>query len=244
MIKSNNSIYYHSLEIHNHEAPTEILPIVFSFFFPASILDVGCGIGTWLKSANDLNIEDLIGIDGSFVDKSLLERNISSNQFYAVDLNKGFKLNRKFDLSICLEVVEHLSSESAETIVESLVDHSKVILFSAAIPGQGGQNHLNEQWPSYWADKFRCHGYVFLDVIRPLIWDNPKVEFWYKQNIFLVVKSDHFLAKKYSSSFLSLVHPELFDRKQSEFQRRIDSLERQLGVHPLKRWLKTFIKFK
>jgi hypothetical protein len=89
-----------------------------------------------------------------------------------------------------LEVAEHLPIQSAGGFVAELTALAPFILFSAAIPGQGGTNHLNEQWPEYWATRFAGHGYRVLDCIRPRIWEDDRIDFWYRQNIFLFVDSD------------------------------------------------------
>ena len=71
-----------------------------------------------------------------------------------------------------LEVAEHIPPECADIFVESLTwGLAPVIMFSAAVPGQGGTLHLNEQWPAYWASKFAQHGYVLIDCLRPQLWD-------------------------------------------------------------------------
>jgi hypothetical protein len=105
-----------------------------------------------------------------------------------MDLRQPFKLERQFDLTVCLEVAEHLPSKSAEGLVESLVALAPAVLFSAAIPKQGGTGHVNEQWPDYWRELFRRYGYERSDVIRKAIWNKPGVKFWYRQNIFLFAK--------------------------------------------------------
>lgn len=236
--------YKHEEVLHNTKAPKEVLPFVVDLVSPQSVLDIGCGIGTWLSVVKDLGIEEVLGVDGDYVDGDLLANYLFKKEFISHDLTLPLNLERRFDLCLCLEVAEHLPMDFSDTLIWSIVDHAEVILFSAAIPGQGGQNHLNEQWPSYWAHKFSKHGYVFLDLIRPLIWDNPNVDYWYKQNIFLVVKSSHELAKKYPSNCLALVHPELLSRKEESYQKRISSLERSLAVHPLARLAKSIFKRK
>jgi 2-polyprenyl-3-methyl-5-hydroxy-6-metoxy-1,4-benzoquinol methylase len=180
-------IYIHSEKIHNTLAPNLILPIVFDIIKPTSVLDVGCGIGTWLSVCKDLGVVDVLGVDGDHVNRNLIKKYILDYEFMPYDLNLSFDLSRKYDLAICLEVLEHLPESSAVNIVNSLVAHSDVILFSAAIPGQGGQNHLNEQWPSYWIDLFSRHDFVFIDKVRPLIWNNKTIEFWYRQNIRIIL---------------------------------------------------------
>ncbi|WP_175574467.1 class I SAM-dependent methyltransferase [Algoriphagus marinus] len=240
----NNRIFSYDLQVYNKKSAEVVIPLLRSFQSFNSVLDVGCGIGTWLAIAKSNGIPIIRGIDGDYDDKSLLFSNISKKEFIATDLNKGFNLDQHFDIAICLEVVEHLVSDSAPIVVQSLVRHSDVILFSAAIPGQGGQNHINEQWPNYWAKLFEEHDFVFLDIIRPLIWNNPNVDFWYKQNIFLVVKNTHELALKYSSSHLPLVHPELFERINQNKDNQIDLLKKQLAINPLKRWIASILKKK
>ena len=192
--------YTHSSQQHNLLAPTEIVPVLISMVKPASVLDVGCGTGTWLKVFALHGIKDLTGVDGPYVDRSSLQ--IDSDRFIAADLRNPLSLGRKFDLVVSLEVAEHLPESSADAFIQSLVAHGDVILFSAAVPGQGGQNHVNEQWPQYWAEKFKTHGFYFHDVIRPLFWNNPKVDWWYKQNTFLVTR------ERSDSPVVTYVHPE------------------------------------
>ena len=208
MIMSSPALYIHDEIVHNKEAARIILPIVFKFVNPSSVIDIGCGLGTWLAVCEELGVKDYLGIDGDYVNTKMLTFPMSN--FRTTDLRNKFDFNRKFDLVICLEVAEHIQESSTDNLIKSLVKHGDTILFSAAIPGQGGQNHVNEQWPKYWQEKFKPHGFYFHDVIRPKIWDNAKVEWWYRQNIFLVNRTppDDPLFNS-----LEIVHPELFKQK-------------------------------
>jgi SAM-dependent methyltransferase len=188
-----------------------VLPILFEFYRPKSVIDIGCGLGTWLKVARDLGVHDILGFDGDTFDRSKLL--IDPANFRAVDLAERFTLNRRFDLAISLESAEHLPHARSESFVADLVSLSDVILFSAAAPYQGGTDHINEQWLEFWAILFRRFGYVACDVLRPRVWGLPEVEFWYKQNLMIFCKAD--LAPALfpvdtiaSRRPLSFVHPE------------------------------------
>jgi len=219
------SQYIHTEEIHNTRAAEIILPIVFENFRPDSVLDIGCGLGTWLAVCQRLGIKDLAGIDGPGLSNALLA--VNPDIITLKDLTRQFSLQRRFDLAICLEVAEHLPAESADVLVASITAHADTILFSAAIPGQGGQHHLNEQWPAYWQAKFEKHGYYFHDPIRPRIWDNQAIEWWYRQNIFIVVKGE----KPLQQPNLSMIHPELHDlRVRNEIDYRASLSEGRQGV--------------
>ncbi|HEX5431354.1 MAG TPA: class I SAM-dependent methyltransferase [Bryobacteraceae bacterium] len=198
-------------------AATEVLPLVFAIIKPNSVLDIGCGVGTWLAAAREQGASDVLGVDGSWVSLRMLR--IPPEQFLAHDLKKPLDLERRFDLAISLEVAEHLPESAAETCVDNLVRHAPVILFSAAVPGQGGTSHLNEQWPEYWADKFQKRDYVLIDCIRDRIWNHRRVPVCYRQNAFFYVDRKFLTSSsslraeqcRIKPAPLAVVHPDLLD---------------------------------
>ena len=161
-----------------------IVPIILKFIKPKNIVDVGCGIGHWVRAFKENGI-DGVGFDGSWVPKE----KILIDTFNEIDLAKELP-KVKADLVLCLEVAEHLPPSRAEGFIEDLTAMSTIIVFSAAVPGQGGVHHINEQWQSYWVDLFKQQGYVIIDCLRPLLWNNKDVELWYKQNMFFFVRKD------------------------------------------------------
>lgn len=163
-----------------------IVPILIDLINPNSVIDIGCGLGAWLTVFQKHNIKRIIGIDGNYVDRNKLL--ISKENFFSVDLCYPFTVDERFDLAICLEVAEHLPRSSANGFICSITKLAPIILFSAAVPGQWGIHHVNNQWPDYWQDLFNKAGYLMLDPIRPIIWKDQRVSWYYRQNCFLVIK--------------------------------------------------------
>lgn len=162
-----------------------ILSELFDVYRPQSVIDVGCGVGAWLRVARELGVDDLLGVDGDYVNRGQLQ--IDPALFVPLDLElqrltEAVGPARRFDLAISMEVAEHLSPARAETFVEDLVALSDVVLFSAAIPFQGGEHHVNEQWPEFWGLLFRRAGYACADFLRPRIWALDGMAWWYAQN--------------------------------------------------------------
>jgi SAM-dependent methyltransferase len=193
-----------------------ILPLVFDYVRPRSVIDFGCGLGAWLAVARAHGVADIRGVDGAWVSAAELE--IPASCFVAWDLTKPVKPDRRFDLAICVEVAEHLPRESAKVLVSSLVAAAPVVLFSAAIPGQGGVDHFNEQWPGYWATLFRAFDFVPIDCFRPALWLDERVEASYRQNVLLYVErallptlGDQARADPLSDDPMPLVHPRVFE---------------------------------
>jgi SAM-dependent methyltransferase len=166
-----------------------ILPTVLAMTRADSVVDVGCGIGTWAAAASESGASDVIGVDGPWVDPASLL--IPRAAFVAHDLGTPLDLGRCFDLALCLEVAEHLDARAAGTLLASLARHAPAVLFSAAIPYQGGRHHVNERWQSHWIARFEELGFGLHDVIRPAVWTDPDVEPWYAQNALLFVEREH-----------------------------------------------------
>jgi len=226
--------FNHNIEAYNTKAANIIVPILISTFNPKSVIDIGCGIGTWLNVFKKNEVIDYLGVDGSYVDRTLLLKYIEEENFYPFDLRNELNLNKKYDIVISLEVAEHIDEKHSDNFIKTLTNHSDTIIFSAAIPFQVGENHINEQWPSYWIEKFEKHNFFPHDIIRPLIWNNAEIEFWYKQNIIVFKK-----AIKSNMPVLDLVHPFLYVLKTQNHINEINSLMN--GSLGLRFYLKTIV---
>jgi hypothetical protein len=204
-------VLHHYDDNHLPKSAKEILPLLFSYIQPTSVIDIGCGIGQWLLAFQLFGVSDYLGIDGDHVEHHQLM--IPTERFRPMNLcNPDYSLlNKKWDIVLNLEVAEHLPEEHADRLIDYLVAAGNNILFSAAVPDQTGENHLNEQWPSYWSEKFENRGYVMLDIFRKKIWNNPSINWWYRQNIFLVTCDQNLIANFKLEKFngMNVVHPEL-----------------------------------
>jgi len=222
--------YIHDETAHNLKDPGIIVPVLMQVLKPQSVVDVGCGIGTFLHVFTENGVGKILGLDGDWVDRDLLKKYINIDDFKAIDIEQGFDIAEKFDLAVCLEVLEHIDGAYADNTVRSLTRLSDFIVFSAAIPGQVGQNHVNEQWPQYWIEIFRKYDYTFHDVLRPIFWNNKDLARWYKQNMFLVVKNGHESPLKefgrlQDPEFKPMVHPEYFNLRVKELEELNNSYE-------------------
>ncbi|HZQ19784.1 MAG TPA: methyltransferase domain-containing protein [Terriglobales bacterium] len=206
------------------DSAREVLPIIFEALKPSSVADIGCGTGHWLAAVRELGVEDIFGIDGPWVSKTQLV--IPAQRFSARDLAAPLKLGRRFDLALSFEVAEHLPESAARTFVKSLCDAADVIAFSAAIPGQGGRHHLNEQWPIYWAKVFEEFSYDCFDYLRPRIWNNPHIAWYYAQNSLIFVCSGTSHPFGQSVQPMSLVHPALWSAEVARSKHPGKLLER------------------
>jgi len=219
--------FYDSQYRGSYESARIILPFIREWINPSSVLDVGCGVGTWLKVWKDeLGVKDIVGIDGAYVDRDMLQ--ISPEHFVSKDLKEPFSLGRKFDLVMSLEVGEHLPTEKSSLLVDNLVLHGDMVLFSAALLEQHGTYHINEQLPEFWAKYFVERNFVPVDILRDKIWTNDKVEWWYRQNIILYVHKD--ILDKYpvlkeravhtNPECLVRIHPLLWKYRNEEVEER------------------------
>ena len=162
-----------------------VLSEVYKHIRFSSVLDVGCGVGAWLASAQELGATEVCGLDGPWVNTDLLA--IDPACFIPTDLNEDFDLQRRFDLVVSIEVGEHIKPTSSEALVRSIARHGNVALFSAALPGQGGSGHINEAWPHSWARRFAQHGFDTYDLIRQTVWGDSRVAPWVQQNALLFI---------------------------------------------------------
>ena len=201
-----------------------VVPAVVDIVRPASVIDIGCGVGGWLRTFGENGVGTLAGEDGPWVKASDLL--IDPAHFTPKQLGVSAPPETpRYDLAVSLEVAEHLDAPKADTFVAYLCGHADTILFSAAIPGQGGTHHVNEQQLSYWVEKFGANGFDLFDVLRPVLWNDRRVAWWYRQNIVIFARrgtAAHDMASarlRTTAPAIDLAHPEGFFMK-ADFKAR------------------------
>jgi len=185
-----------------------VAPLVLSLLPVNSVIDVGCGVGPWAAAFLANGVSDVWGVDGDYVERSQLR--IPPDRFLAKDLSRTLDLGRTFDLAVCLEVAEHLPELRARGLIGDLTAMASCVLFSAAVPGPTGTNHINPQYLPYWIKLFAERGFQAMDPFRPLIWGNDNVEWFYQQDIVLFAGPGHPALELNFPEPLNLIHPELF----------------------------------
>jgi SAM-dependent methyltransferase len=221
MFQQYNAAFFAAQSCGSLQSARLLLPEVFACLEPKRVIDIGCGVAAWLRVAADLGASDVLGVDGGYVDRSMLM--VDPANFVAADLAverlrdilRG-RAEERFDLVMCLEVAEHLPYERAPSLVEDLTELGDAVLFAAAVPFQYGTGHINEQWPEFWAIQFRARGYSCYDWLRRRFWANSDVNWWYAQNVLLFVKDGSPTAARLPEEVrtddraLAMVHPENF----------------------------------
>ena len=201
-----------------------VIPLLLSAYSESgnplqSVIDVGCGRGVWLDEFVKKGVGLVKGRDGEWVQSA--NPLVGPEEFEATDLAQPFSELRKYDLAMTLEVAEHIDEESADTFVASLVKLSDNVMFSAAIKGQGGQHHVNERPLSYWIEKFKAHEFEVYDPIRPHVWADESVCWWYRQNIVVFCRSGSAMQSVWQKlhddapHVFDLAHPIGFGQKAS-----------------------------
>ena len=151
------------------------------------VVDVGCGTGALLEALRDRGCE-VFGLEyAEAALKYCRDRQLDVAKF---DLERNvFDNNRTFDVAVSMEVAEHLPESAANRYLDLLTRLSPVVVFTAATPGQGGTDHINEQPHSYWIDKYRQRGFEHMAELSNVwreSWEaSGDVQSWYYQNLLI-----------------------------------------------------------
>ncbi len=152
---------------------------------PNAVFDVGCGTGALLAALGRLGCPGF-GVEYS---KAALrycrEQNLDVTRF---DIeNDRYENPRDFDVAVSMEVAEHIPESRADRYLDLLAGAGRAVVFTAAPPGQGGNDHVNERPAAYWIAKFADRGFQLNDELTRSWHDHWRrsehVRSWYYQNL-------------------------------------------------------------
>ena len=168
-------------------AATIVTRIIDRYLDPQSVLDIGCGNGVWLDVLRDGGRRYVQGIGEDAY--ALHDLAIDPAQILIASLDRPLTLNRTFDLVVCLEGPDQVEPRFAEVLVNNCVRHADAVLFSTVLSDDADPT-AGLADSSDWAAAFHRHGFVDVDLIRPLIWHDPRIPFWQRQGLRLFLKHD------------------------------------------------------
>lgn len=154
---------------------------------PRTLLDVGCGTGAMLAVLRDWGVKGE-GLEYSLAGLEYCERRNLDVRRFDLEARPLPLPAEKYDVVLSMEVAEHLPERIADAYVDGLVSQSDTVVFTAATPGQGGTDHVNEQPHSYWIDKFSQRGFCFderLSIAWRREWELADVQSWYSRNLMI-----------------------------------------------------------
>lgn len=218
-MKTYDRAFYDFVSLDAHPSASAVMERFFQVMIPESVIDFGCGEGAWLRAVTDQGVHDVVGVDCG-IDTTQLE--FPAERYVDHDLREPLQLGREFDLALCLETAEHLPKESADTLLDSIAAHAQVVIWSAALPLQGGDGHYNEQWPEYWIERFDARDFFVTGQLRWECWNDDRIAGYYRQNL-LVFSTEcgmrdretfgEWFLGPYNNFTIRVVHPVQFGEK-------------------------------
>ncbi len=169
----------------------KIASVIFELYHPTTVVEFGCGPGHLSKELAKLGVQ-ITAVDGyskpKFEDLSVEFSPLNLNDSAAI---ANYFVDKHFDLAISLEVAEHLQPEASATLIEWLTKVAPVVIFAAAVPGQGGHGHINLRPRENWHKEFTQYNFVAADRIREKLRPYSNVAVWYRHNIVDYVHVQH-----------------------------------------------------
>ena len=157
-----------------------------------SVLDLGCGVGSYLEGFFNAGCRDLLGIELNF-DKA--KKYIVDNIFSFIiegDATTDLNLNRKFDCVVSFEVGEHIEPDGTEMFIDNLTLYSnRYIILTTASPGQRGTGHINLRNKDFWIKSITVKGFLYRkDLVEKyrIAWKKFNVEKYILNNLMVFRK--------------------------------------------------------
>ena len=156
--------YFYKRRVSRYDVPQLIIAGAwFGLWQPFRVFDMGCGIGSYLAAFRQLGCR-IKGCDiGQRVAAPFMRAYVRKRTF-RWDATRPIPYQRKADLTICLDVAEHLPAEGHTVMWANLVRVTKPggrVLFTGGTPGQPGCGHISCQSRAKWVDDGDLAGLVY-----------------------------------------------------------------------------------
>lgn len=159
MIEPYTVEYYQAINEDEKEQAFSLTKAIAELYHPKSVVDLGCGTGLYLFPFGSSDVE-LLGVDISEAAFDNRTRCMDRKYLKTMDIAEpSFSLPHKFDVALCLEVLEHIGNEKTKVLMENITKASDILIVSAAQPGQAGLNHVTLEPPEYWNKLFMEKGF-------------------------------------------------------------------------------------
>lgn len=221
-----NASYYRALGDPSAASARVVVPYLMELFGPTSVIDVGCGSGHWLDAFSALGVERLVGLDSGLVPEE--DPAVRKGWLREADLSLPFVADERFGLALCIETLQYLPEWREEGFIKDLAALAPVVVFSTAVPMQQwpAPGDPIERWQGHWPPLFSKHGFTVCDVVRQKFWDDPRVGWWYRQNVLVFIHNELLLEREELRLLiegvgrLSMVHPAAIEEKRPWLQAR------------------------
>lgn len=117
---------------------------------PRTVLDAGCAMGLLVEALRDRGV-DAHGID---VSEYALRQAREDIRPYVRNASVTDPLPQRYDLIVCIEVLEHLPEASARAATENFASHTDDVLFSSTPSDFSEVTHVTVKPPEWWAERF------------------------------------------------------------------------------------------
>src|SRR5258708_31130089 len=122
---------------------------------PRTVLDAGCAIGLLVEALRARGV-DARGIDLSSYAIGTLPEALRP---YCTQGSIAEPFGERFDLIVCIEVLEHMPADEADRAIANFTRHTDDVLFSSTPFDYKEPSHVNVRMPEDWAEAFARQGF-------------------------------------------------------------------------------------
>lgn len=186
--------FHKSIENDEYPQAVRLASYIKNYMRPSKFIDFGCSTGLYLREMQ-IQIPELESVGYEF-SKDAVDMALCKNVI-EFDLTKKLDIDKKENtLGLCLEVLEHIDDSNWLPVLKNLSSLCDTIIFSAAVPGQGGTGHINCRNKIDWIYRFHTLGWIVdLDKTKHIleVMTNGYHMGWFSFNAMVLVNGSRIL---------------------------------------------------